>query len=153
MVEHRGAAPNGANASKRIASDDASRRGASEASIPDTLLPDQYFDRLAARACDTPEKRLMFAVLLDAVIQLQRRNSTGATEAEIWIRGEEGDDAPFSFRNVCEALALDAAYLGRGLLAWRGTHAATTRVPIRQLRTTHRRVTPVVRRRRRVATA
>jgi hypothetical protein len=163
MVEHRGAAPNGTNASKRPGSDVASRRveaedsgvswhDAADASVPDTLLPDQYFDRLAVRACDTPEKRLMFAVLLDAVIQLQRRNSAGATEAEIWIRGEEGDDTPFSFPNVCEALGLDATYLSRGLLAWRGTHAAATRVPIRQLRTTHRRVTPVVGRRRRTAT-
>ena len=43
----------------------------------------------------------MFAVLLDAVIQLRRRNSPGATEAEIWIRGEEGNDSPFSFDGVC----------------------------------------------------
>jgi hypothetical protein len=92
-------------------------------------------------------------VLLDAVIQLQRRSSIGATEAEIWIRGEEGEDAPFSFCNVCDALGLDPTYLARGLLAWRGTHAARTRVPVRQLRTSHRRVTPVVRRRRRAAMA
>jgi len=129
------------------------RRIAADASVPDTLLPDQYFDRLTARACDTPEKRLMFAVLLDAVIQLQRRNSSGATEAEIWIRGEEERDAPFSFESVCEALSLDATYLSRGLLAWRGSPAATPRVPVRQLRTSHRRVTPVARRRRRAASA
>jgi hypothetical protein len=155
MVEHRGTAPIGAVVSKRANSDalTVSRHVASDASVPDTLLPDQYFDRLTARACDTPEKRLMFAVLLDAVIQLQRRNSTGATEAEIWIRGEEGDAAPFSFPNVCDALGLDPTYLGRGLLSWRATPAATSRVPIRQLRTSHRRVTPVVRRRRRAASA
>jgi len=143
-MEHRGAAPNGAQGSKHVDCD---------ASVPDTLLPEQYFDRLAPRGCDTPEKRLMFAVLLEAVIQLQRRNSISATEAEIWIRGEEGEDAPFSFRNVCEAIGLDPSYLARGLLAWRGTHAATTRVPVRQLRASHRRVTPIVRRRRRAATA
>jgi len=130
-----------------------SARRATDASIPDTLLPDQYFDRLAPRACDTPEKRLMFAVLLDAVIQMQRRNSAGATEAEIWIRGEEGADAPFSFPSVCEALGLDATYLARGLLAWRAAPAAMPRVPVRQLRTSHRRVTPVVRRRRRAVSA
>ena len=164
MVEHRGATPSGAQRAPRIgaanvsphaqANDtDVSRRSGSDGSIPDTLLPDQYFDRLAARPCETPEKRLMFAVLLDAVIQLQRRNSSGGTEAEIWVRGEAGDDGPFSFRNVCEALGLDATYLAQGLLAWRASPAAGARVPVRQLRTTHRRVTPAVRRRRRRAIA
>ncbi len=156
MVEHRGTAPNGAHHSSRVISGEATHpttagvagSAAFDTSIPDTLLPDQYFDRLAPRACDRPEKRLMFAVLLDAVIQLQRRNSAGATEAEIWIRGEAGDEGPFSFQNVCDALGLDAVYLARGLLTWRATHAAAARVPVRQLRTTHRQVTPVVRRRR-----
>ena len=137
----------------RGVSSSSSRRGAADVSVPDTLLPDQYFDRLAARACDSPEKRLMFAVLLDAVIQLQRRNSSGATEAEIWIRGEENSEAPFSFHSVCEALGLDASYLARGVLAWRSSASVATRVPVRQLRTSHRRVTPIVRRRRRVASA
>ena len=161
MIEHRGAVPD-IHRPQRIGSADVSqhthsnaavvaRRSVSDASIPDTLLPDQYFDRLASRPCETPEKRLMFAVLLDAVIQLQRRNSVGAIEAEIWIRGEASDDGPFSFRNVCEALGLDATYLAHGLLAWRASPAATARVPVRQLRTTHRRVTPAVRRRRRRA--
>ena len=169
MVEHRGVAPSGARTSRigfanvadnaqmaqmaQMKDAEVSRRSASDGSIPDTLLPDQYFDRLATRPCETPEKRLMFAVLLDAVIQLQRRNSAGANEAEIWIRGEAGDDSPFSFRNVCEALGLDATYLAQGLLAWRASPAGATRVPVRQLRTTHRRVTPAVRRRRRRAIA
>lgn len=164
MVEHRGAAPSSAQRTPAIGLADVSRyaqmkdaevarRSVSDGSIPDTLLPDQYFDRLATRPCETPEKRLMFAVLLDAVIQLQRRNSVGGTEAEIWIRGEAGDDGPFAFRNVCEALGLDATYLAHGLLAWRASPAGTRRVPVRQLRTTHRRVTPAVRRRRRRAIA
>src|SRR6188508_338329 len=89
--------------------------------VPDALLPDQYFDRLAARACDTPEKRLLFAVLLDAVIHMQRRNSVGAAEAEQWIRGEADDDSPFSFRNLCDALGIEPTYLARGLLSWRST--------------------------------
>ena len=146
MSDHREPMRHGAGSAS-------SRRGAADVSVPDTLLPDQYFDRLAARACDSPEKRLMFAVLLDAVIQLQRRNSSGSTEAEIWIRGEEDVETPFSFHSVCEALGLDASYLARGLLAWRTSAGVATRVPVRQLRTSHRRVTPIVRRRRRVASA
>ena len=49
-----------------------------------------------------PEKRLMLAVLLDAIIQLRRPGSTGAIEAAEWIRGGEATDSPFSFPVVCE---------------------------------------------------
>ncbi|MEO6026251.1 MAG: hypothetical protein ABIR79_05235, partial [Candidatus Binatia bacterium] len=90
-----------------------------DVSVPDALLPEQYFDRLAARTSDTPERRLLFAVLLDAVIQLQRRNTSGSAEAERWIRNDTETDSPFSFRNVCEAIGIEPGYLQRGLMAWR----------------------------------
>jgi len=126
---------------------------APDVSVPDTLLPDQYFDRLAARTSDTPERRLMFAVLLDAVINLQRRNSAAAAEAEWWIRSDGTEDSPFSFQNVCEALGIEATYLARGLLDWRARRCGVPAgVPVRQLRTSHRRVTPLGRKRRRLAT-
>jgi hypothetical protein len=125
-----------------------------DVSVPDALLPEQYFDRLAARTSDTPERRLLFAVLLDAVIQLQRRNTSGAAEAERWIRSEAATSSPFSFRNVCEALGIEPGYLQRGLLSWRRSQAGTVPgIPVRQLRTSHRRVTPLGRRRRRAAAA
>lgn len=121
-----------------------------DVSVPDALLPEQYFDRLAARTSDTPERRLLFAVLLDAVIQLQRRNTSGSAEAERWIRNESETDFPFSFRNVCEALGIEPGYLQRGLLSWRRSQLGTMPgIPVRQLRTSHRRVTPLGRRRRR----
>jgi hypothetical protein len=132
----------------------ATSRSGSETSIPDALLPEQYFDRLAARASDTPEKRLLFAVLLDAVINMQRRNSVGAAEAEQWIRGEDGDDSPFSFRNLCDALGIEPSYLARGLLAWRSRGPIRDGgLPVRQFRISHRRVTPADVRRRKAATA
>ena len=125
-----------------------------DVSVPDALLPEQYFDRLAARTSDTPERRLLFAVLLDAVIQLQRRNTAGSAEAERWIRNETDTDSPFSFRNVCEALGIEPGYLARGLLSWRRTQIGTVPgIPVRQLRTSHRRVTPLGRRRRRAVVA
>src|SRR5215470_6613252 len=97
--------------------------------VPEALLPEQYFDRWAARASDSPEKRLMFAVLLDAVIQLQGRNQKDAAEAE---------ESPFSFRNICEALGIETQYLARGLLSWRERHMSMPyRAPLRQLRTSH----------------
>ena len=130
------------------------KRAALDASVPDTLLPEQYFDRLTARGSDSPEKRLMFAVLLDAVISLRRRNSSAATEAELWIRSEDEDDTPFSFRNVCSALGIEATYLARGLLAWHTSQGSVRfGVPVRLLRTSHRRVTSLGRKRRRVALA
>ena len=125
-----------------------------DVSVPDALLPEQYFDRLATRTSDTPERRLLFAVLLDAVIQLQRRNTSGSAEAERWIRNETDTDSPFSFRNVCEALGIEPGYLARGLLSWRRSQLGTVPgIPVRQLRTSHRRVTPLGRRRRRAAVA
>jgi len=80
---------------------------------------------------DMPEKRLMLAVLLDAIIQLRRPGSTGALEAAEWIRGE-ASDSPFSFPVVCEALGLDAAYLTRGVFAW--ARNAQTAAPLRGAR-------------------
>ncbi len=59
----------------------------------------------------------MAAVLFDAVLQLSRRGSAGAADAERWIRYRD-DDMPFSFSAVCEGLGLDPEYLARGLLAW-----------------------------------
>jgi len=75
----------------------------SDTFVPEALLPEQYFDRWSARASESPEKRLMFAVLLDAVIQLQGRNQKDASEAETWIR-DAAEDSPFTFRNICDAL-------------------------------------------------
>lgn len=124
-----------------------------DASVPDSILPEQFFDRMALRTSDVPEKRLMFAVLLDAIIQLRNRNTNRAAEAERWIRGEDEDeetDAPFSFCNVCEALGINPGYLRRGLLAWRHQPGGVpVGVPARQLRTATRRVTPSGHRRRR----
>src|SRR5690242_3470300 len=83
---------------------------ASDSSVPEVILPIQYFDRLTVRATDVPEKRLMFAVLLDAVLHLQRRHSRGASEAAEWIEGPD-DGSPFSFQSICDCLGLQAEQL------------------------------------------
>lgn len=67
---------------------------------------------------------LRFAVLVDAVLLLQRergikdaKRKRHVQEAKRWIWRE--DTAwPFSFRNICDALGLDADYLRRGLRQW-----------------------------------
>jgi hypothetical protein len=125
----------------------------SDSSVPDTILPIQYFDRLTVQATDVPEKRLMFAVLLDAVIHLQRRDSRGASEAVEWIESEP-DDSPFSFRSICDFLGLEATRLAHALLAWHhGPGTTRLGIPARQLRIAHPRIRPPRQRRRRRATA
>lgn len=85
-------------------------------SVPDTILPEQFFDPGASAGM--PEKRLIFAVLLDAITQLRRGNEIDAGEAARWI-GQEGEAAPISFGDVCDALGFEAQGLARELLAWR----------------------------------
>jgi hypothetical protein len=104
---------------------------ATDTSVPDALLPEQYFERLAGSTREMPEKRLMAAVLLDALVQLQREGSASAAEVRAWIAGRGA--GLFSFANVCEALGLDAAYLARGL-------AQRPRVAPRRVRLVRRRI-------------
>ena len=110
-----------------------------DTSVPDALLPDQYFERVAGSAHEMPEKRLMAAVLLDALVQLQREGSTAAAEVRAWIAGEGGDSL-LSFEAVCDALGLDAACLARGL-------EARPQIRPRRVRLVRRRITVGGRRR------
>lgn len=114
-------------------------RGAADVSVPDIVLPEQYFSGEALGLPDSPEKRLMFAVLLDAITQLRQRQSTRAIEAEHWIR-DHADGGVFSFANVCGVLGFEPGLLGRGLLAKDSPIAV--RAPLRHPRTSRLRVTP-----------
>ena len=81
------------------------------------LLPDQWFASIGESTCDVPEKRLLLAVLLDAVICLRQRDVSAAVEAVAWIRGEHGDADRISFVDVCESLGLEPTYLASGILS------------------------------------
>jgi len=92
---------------------------------PDTLLSDQYFENLRRKTYFEPEKRLMLAVLEDAIRYYQdnlfSRNGKRKrifNETEEWIVTQDGDGV-FSFDHVCETLGLSPAYLRRGLLRWK----------------------------------
>ncbi|HXJ36489.1 MAG TPA: hypothetical protein VMS22_20835 [Candidatus Eisenbacteria bacterium] len=92
---------------------------------PDTLLPSQYFDRIRRRASFDGERRLMVAILEDAVDVY--RKQVGARDrkrhqlfedAEAWI--ESADKSwIFSFENICDVLGIEAAYVRKGLRAWK----------------------------------
>ena len=92
---------------------------------PDTLLSDQYFENLRRKTFFEPEKRLMLAVLEDAIRYYQdnlfSRNGKRKRifdETEEWIVTPDGDWV-FSFDHVCETLGLSPEYLRRGLLRWK----------------------------------
>jgi hypothetical protein len=92
---------------------------------PDTLVPAQYFDRIGSDAAFQPEKRLMLAVLEEAIATFQRhaiadtrRSQRLVEEVEEWVSGV-GGEWPFSFDNVCAGLDLDAEYLRAGMTRWK----------------------------------
>ena len=92
---------------------------------PDTLLSAQYFDNLRRKSYFEPEKRLMLAILQDAVScyrdKVHTQNHKGQklfAETENWII-ESDRDWIFSFDNVCEALSLNPQYVRQGLLRWK----------------------------------
>jgi len=92
---------------------------------PDTLLSAQYFDTLRRKTLLEPEKRLMVAVLEDAINCYQDnlfsqhgKKRRLFDEAEDWI-ATAGGDWIFSFDNVCESLGFNPEYVRRGLLRWK----------------------------------
>lgn len=92
---------------------------------PDTLLPEQYFETYRRKFYLEPEKKLMLAILEDAVACFQKnifaRDAKGKAlqrEAEDWIVGK-GSHGIFAFDSVCEMLGLDPDYLRQGLAVWK----------------------------------
>jgi hypothetical protein len=84
----------------------------------------------------SPERKLMTAVLEEALIDYQRGSSAHDNkgkkrfaEAEAWIL-ETDAEWIFSFVNCCEVLGIAPDYLRQGLLHWKrgkGASIATTR--------------------------
>lgn len=97
---------------------------------PDTLLPDQYLDTYRRKLHLEPEKKLMLAVLEDAIACYQKylfaRDSKGKAlfdEAKDWVE-ETGSGSVFAFDSVCETLGLNPDYLRRGMVEWKKTALA-----------------------------
>lgn len=88
------------------------------------LTPGQYSDQFHTSPL-LPEKRLMLAVLLDAVECFQKyallrkaRSHPIFNDAKTWIF-EDDDERLFSFINICEAIGLNPQYLRNGLSHWK----------------------------------
>lgn len=108
---------------------------------PDTLLPDQYLDTFRRKLHLQPEKKLMLAILEDAVACFQKylfaRDSKGKAQfrdTEDWVF--QGTDLGiFSFDMVCETLGLEPNYVRRGLAHWKKQrHAQQTQAQVIPLR-------------------
>lgn len=98
--------------------------------VPDVVTPEQYFDGRRDDGEIRPVKRLMLAVLEDALrcFQNNANAKTGLrkrlfAEAEEWLCGSSGD-GPFSFDTVCETLGIEPEFLRKGLVEWRAEQQA-----------------------------
>jgi len=87
---------------------------------PDTLVSAQYFQNFRRKTCLEPEKRLILAMLEDAVscfqVYVTARSGKGKklfNEAEEWIMMKQ-DDWIFSFASVCEMLGFNPEYVRQG---------------------------------------
>jgi hypothetical protein len=94
----------------------------------DALLSAQYFDTLRRKTLLEPEKRLMLAVLDDAIhcyrdnlFSRRGKNKQLFDAAKEWITAP-GDNWIFCFDNVCESLGFNPEYVRRGLLQWKGNN-------------------------------
>jgi hypothetical protein len=98
--------------------------------VPDTITPGQYYDARRDDSAIAPVKRLMMAVLEDALRCFQNNadalggpRKRAFTEAEQWLCTDKGD-GPFSFETVCETLGIEPQYLRAGLREWRNQQLA-----------------------------
>jgi hypothetical protein len=92
---------------------------------PEILLPSQFFDKFRGHSVLEAERRLMVAVLEDAVSCFQKY--AGATrprsrrlfqEAEEWLL-EEDSSWPFSFESICTVLGIDPQYFRQQMKRWK----------------------------------
>ena len=91
---------------------------------PDSLLPEQFYGTFKVKQLE-PERRLMLAVLEDAVACFQKyllaeyeRGQALFREAEEWLMDSQSD-RPYSCQGICEVLDITPAYLRQGLRRWK----------------------------------
>lgn len=102
---------------------------------PDTMLPEQFFWALKHKVELDSERRLMMAILEDAVNCFRKHGrATDPKARQLFLDAEEwiaSTDASwlFSFENVCATLGFDAEYLRRGLRKLQAAQAADATDP------------------------
>ncbi|MDZ7378719.1 MAG: hypothetical protein ONB06_05160 [candidate division KSB1 bacterium] len=91
---------------------------------PDALVPVQFYANFRQGSAAYPERRLMLAVLQDALECYRKyafaRDNRGRQmflEARDWIFSSD-QRWWYSFENICEVLGFDPAYLRRQVEEW-----------------------------------
>ena len=106
---------------------------------PDILLPNQYFAAFRRGRAVEGERRLMLAVLEDAVDSYRKyalardpREQAVFLEAREWFHSNDRTWL-FAFENICDVLEMNADYLRTGLDRWRRAlaHAALRHTDLR----------------------
>lgn len=99
---------------------------------PDVLCIDEYLHVYRARPAETPERRLLSAILSDAIdcyirdcCAPNRRKKRSFREAEEWFFSAD-DYGVFSFEYVCDALRIEPGYIRRGLVAYKQQRSMKT---------------------------
>jgi hypothetical protein len=97
---------------------------------PEAILPAQFYN--GRQKTDEPIKKLMFALLIDAVrcFQTCLGAKTGSraklfAEAQSWLFSKD-ENAPLSLDTVCHALDINTDYLRHALSEWRRNQLAGT---------------------------
>jgi hypothetical protein len=91
----------------------------------DSLVPYQYLETTMRKVPLEAEKKLMLAVIEDAIYCFQkycnarsRKERRLFADTEAWIV-EAGGDWIFSFEHICESMGLDPSCIRRGLMQWK----------------------------------
>jgi hypothetical protein len=98
--------------------------------VPEPALPAQVYHLWHHSRALPPERALALAVLVQAVVDVQRYRATGMghhrrlhDQAVEWM-ASEARDWPFSFVNLCDAFGIDVRGVQRALC---GTSESATR--------------------------
>lgn len=101
---------------------------------PDALLPAQFYAAFRGGSAVHGEKRLMMAVLRDALDCYQKyafaKDGPGLqlfNEADAWITCDDRNWY-FSFENICETLEISPDYLRHGVERWKQNAVLTPAV-------------------------
>lgn len=91
----------------------------------DGLASWEYWERIRHNPFLEPEKKLMLAILVDAItcfrkyiVSRKRKERILFQEAEDWMLDPNGDEI-FSFGQICQTMGVDASCLRRELMAWK----------------------------------
>jgi hypothetical protein len=100
---------------------------------PDSILPEQFFDAFLRKPPELGERKLLAAVLADAVhcftkhaFARKKRGQRLFCEAEAWLM-QCDTGAPFEFEDVCGALGLNAGDIRKALWTWRACRMVKSR--------------------------